>query len=415
MKKALTFSLCVVLCGLGTASVAAMGTAFTYQGLLQVSGEPADGSFDFGFRLYDALTEGKMVGSAVSLRGVAVTGGIFTVPLDFGAAAFDGSPRWLEIAVAPFVEKRPAPKTTLTPRQPVTATPYAIRAQSLSGTIDVSQITGLLGQGYTMLFPDVLYNQTGILVMANQPYWFWSTEHGVILTGPGVDIDRIPGSDAQGHPADNPGFAQEYPIVFEAADPEASVLKTYIDTNPNFGLTVCSPTVPFLSGQVFLHLDVLGTVRPIYTSGVDGRTRFTFTKVDAPDRIFGLNFFDAYYNPGDFGNTGSYNPTTDMKVEISVLSGLFFPEVAVDEAQRTLTLTYSSNEGYGIYRWVKRVVEGNNEQYPVSVIRLDAVGNEIGRDNYVGCFPIKYEIFEGFALNTTLRARVVLSYNRRNP
>jgi len=55
-----------------------------------------------------------------------VTNGLFSVTLDFGSAAFDGSVRWLDIGVR--TNGRGADYAPLAPRQPVTPTPYAIHA-----------------------------------------------------------------------------------------------------------------------------------------------------------------------------------------------------------------------------------------------------------------------------------------------
>ncbi len=107
--------------------ITAQTTAFTYQGKLTDSAMQANGTYDLGFALYDQPTGGTQIGAALTRANVTVTNGIFTVSLDFGANAFPGANRYLQIAV-----KRPADAdyTTLTPRQPVTSTPYAIRALS---------------------------------------------------------------------------------------------------------------------------------------------------------------------------------------------------------------------------------------------------------------------------------------------
>ncbi|HET9493722.1 MAG TPA: hypothetical protein VFR15_05785, partial [Chloroflexia bacterium] len=67
---------------------APVGTGFTYQGSLKNGGNPANGQFDFQFKLYDALSGGGQVGSTLTVGNQTVTGGLFTVQLDFGAAAF---------------------------------------------------------------------------------------------------------------------------------------------------------------------------------------------------------------------------------------------------------------------------------------------------------------------------------------
>jgi hypothetical protein len=106
---------------------AAIGTAFTYQGYLTDGGSPAEGSYDFRFRLYDAPSEGAQVGSPVVGDNVAVADGYFTVELDFGGAAFNGQARYLAIAVRPGGSA--GAYTALSPRQPLTPTPYALYAQ----------------------------------------------------------------------------------------------------------------------------------------------------------------------------------------------------------------------------------------------------------------------------------------------
>jgi hypothetical protein len=42
---------------------------------------------------------GASVGGPLALPGVITSDGLFTVPLDFGAGAFQGDRRWLEIRV----------------------------------------------------------------------------------------------------------------------------------------------------------------------------------------------------------------------------------------------------------------------------------------------------------------------------
>jgi hypothetical protein len=81
---------------------AALGTAFTYQGRLTDGGRPADGEYDLQFTLYDAAKSGTRVGGPVVHEDVAVTGGLFTVQIDFGEGAFDGDACYLQIGVRPL-------------------------------------------------------------------------------------------------------------------------------------------------------------------------------------------------------------------------------------------------------------------------------------------------------------------------
>jgi len=104
-----------------------LGTAFTYQGRLADGGQPANGSYDLRFILYDAEIGGSQQGNVLTNSAVAVSGGLFTTALDFGATVFGGDARWLEIAVRQHGTGGFVP---LDPRQPLTPTPYALFASN---------------------------------------------------------------------------------------------------------------------------------------------------------------------------------------------------------------------------------------------------------------------------------------------
>src|ERR1043165_1452633 len=87
--------------GASSQDVTALGTSFTYQGKLLDGGSPANGTYDLRFVLYDDPTAGASVGSPLTKDDVTVTNGLFTVDLDFGATAFAGDARWMELAVRP--------------------------------------------------------------------------------------------------------------------------------------------------------------------------------------------------------------------------------------------------------------------------------------------------------------------------
>lgn len=111
------------------ARAAAVGTSFTYQGTLHQSGTPLTGSVDLKFSLFDALVAGNPVGVTQTVNGVNVANGVFTVTLDFGTV-FNGTALWMEVGVQP---SGGSSFTTLTPRQSLTAAPYALYALSGPG------------------------------------------------------------------------------------------------------------------------------------------------------------------------------------------------------------------------------------------------------------------------------------------
>ncbi len=107
-----------------------LGTAFTYQGQLKEGGIPANGEYDLQFRLFDAFSGGNQIGSVVQETDLTITNGMFTRRLDFGAGAFNGDARWLQISVARAFSGN---YSVLSPRQPLSAAPYALFALGIPG------------------------------------------------------------------------------------------------------------------------------------------------------------------------------------------------------------------------------------------------------------------------------------------
>ena len=118
-------------------------TAFTYQGKLSQSGNPASGGFDMQFSLYDSPTVGlgSLNGSVIAVPGVAVNAGIFTVALDFGNAF--NVDLYLQIDVRPTGS--PNAYTTLSPRQTITSAPYALQTIQ---TVNAQFLDGVPGSRY---------------------------------------------------------------------------------------------------------------------------------------------------------------------------------------------------------------------------------------------------------------------------
>ncbi len=149
-------------------AVTALATTFTYQGRLVDAGSPANGTYDLRFILYDAETGGAQVGTTVTRDDVQVASGLFTVELDFGAAAFQGDARWLEIAVRPGSST--GAFTVLSPRQPVSPAPYALFAAA-AGSLKVPLTVSASSAGIPSTPAGLItVNQsgTGIALAANR-------------------------------------------------------------------------------------------------------------------------------------------------------------------------------------------------------------------------------------------------------
>ncbi|NJL35283.1 MAG: hypothetical protein HC893_17315 [Chloroflexaceae bacterium] len=88
-------------------------------------GTPVTATCDFRVLLYDAPIGGNQVGNTQIISDIAVVDGFFVLSLNFGAAAFEGDARYLDIAV----RCGPEPSfTSFADRVTLTAAPYSLYA-----------------------------------------------------------------------------------------------------------------------------------------------------------------------------------------------------------------------------------------------------------------------------------------------
>src|SRR6185369_4991715 len=138
----------MLLVGLSGGAAWGQSSGFTYQGRLTDGSTPANGNYDLQFALFDSATSGAQIGATQTVSSVAVSGGIFTASLDFGANAFTGAARFLEISARP---SGATAFTLLTPRQPITSTPYAVRSVTASNAEmanNAQQLAGVAASQY---------------------------------------------------------------------------------------------------------------------------------------------------------------------------------------------------------------------------------------------------------------------------
>lgn len=140
--------LLLTLCLINVAHAVPVGTTFTYQGKLEDNNTPANGLYDFEFRLYDALTDGAQFGPVLVANDIPVENGVFSVPLNFGA--FGSEARWLAISVRDGASV--GAYEALNPRQAITAAPVAQFAlagnpgpQGPSGVVQIVSTAGTIG------------------------------------------------------------------------------------------------------------------------------------------------------------------------------------------------------------------------------------------------------------------------------
>lgn len=141
-----------------------LATTFTYQGRLKDASGPVDDYCDLEFKLFASSGGSDQIGSGVYRNNIPVEDGYFTVnDLDFGAEAFQGEARWLEIAVR--CPTGIGDFELLTPRQALTATPQALYANQVAW----SGLTGIPAGFTDGVDNDTHYSAgTGLNMSSNQ-------------------------------------------------------------------------------------------------------------------------------------------------------------------------------------------------------------------------------------------------------
>jgi hypothetical protein len=163
------------------------GTVFIYQGALNDGNRRANGIYDFTCSLYDSTNHPEnAVGQPVTNNGVAVTNGLFSVPLDFGNV-FDGTPLWLEIAVR---TNGAGSFVTLDPREPLTPVPYAI----FSGT--ATNLLGPLSAANLAPVTDLIASASNALSAASTTNVASFTNNGLETADDALRLASVPNQQA---------------------------------------------------------------------------------------------------------------------------------------------------------------------------------------------------------------------------
>jgi len=221
-------------------SAHAQTTAFTYQGRLNDGTNPVTGIYDLTFALYNASSGGSKVGNTETNAAVGITNGLFTTTLDFGTV-FDGSPFWVAIRV----RTNGAPSfTSLIQRQPVTAAPYALFADTadaagLIGTIPAADFSGTYGGAVNLNNANNSFTGDGTgLTNVNASLLgglgvnsFWQTT-GNAGTAPGVNFL---------------GTSDNEPLIFRAYN-EVGFQLQYASASTSFPLLSSSSGINLIGG-----------------------------------------------------------------------------------------------------------------------------------------------------------------------
>src|ERR1700733_596118 len=98
-RASMRASAALALLFLAGETVCAQGTVFSYQGKLDVQGNPGNGLYDMTFTLFAGSSGGGPIAGPVTNVAVAVSNGLFTTLIDFGPNEFAHGGNWLALAV----------------------------------------------------------------------------------------------------------------------------------------------------------------------------------------------------------------------------------------------------------------------------------------------------------------------------
>lgn len=281
------FALALLLAASIPLRAAPLDTAFTYQGELLQSGVPANGSYDFLFRLYDAAAGGALVGTVMSANDLAVDGGLFAAELSPGPVLASDRQLWLEIGVR--LGASSGPYTTLAPRQKLTLAPaagYALGAAVADSALSLAEHNvlrvGKSGAQYASV-ADALQ-----AVTSPGP-----TNRWLILVGPG--------EFSEAGPLTIPGY-----VHLRGAGPASTVLRSI-----NTGATVGSSATVILSNNAALsdlrveNTGSGGVAMGVYASapvGLTTRIHNVHAQASGPS---GTGRYGIYLNDAEPTITGS--------------------------------------------------------------------------------------------------------------
>lgn len=302
----------------------AQTTVFTYQGKLTDSGTP-QAIYQMEFRLFGSPGGSDQIGGVITNPNVAVTQGVFTVQLDFGASSFPGADRFLEIAV-----RRSSAESfvTLNPRQQITSSPYSIRTLSAAqadvaldsqklGGLDASEYvtTTTVGNSFvknatTQQIADFNINGSGFVggnfgvgtTAPTSKLQVLASGYGITQTAGGVTVGSFISTSGGG--SGWFGTRSDHPLNFFTND---ALPQMTLSTTGNFGIGITNPTARL---QVFSP--VAGTTG-VFSESATGRA--VWGKSTSSRGVYGeSNSLEGVYGVSGSGAGVSGNSTSNIGV-----------------------------------------------------------------------------------------------------
>jgi hypothetical protein len=356
----------------------AQGTAFTYQGHFNDGGSAATGSYDLSFTLFDAVTGGNVIGSLTN-TATSVSNGLFTATLDFGGV-FTGTNYWLEIAAQ---TNGGAGFTTLSPRQQVTPTPYAIYSANAGNAVTAitansatnaiysvnagSAVTALSANSATTAGSANSVSATnisGVIALAQLPgAVVTNNESGVTLTG-GTFTGNGSGLTA----LNAANLTGSVPSASLTSIPAASLTGTVNNSSLSSSVALVSggtDSLPFVSGtSVGTDIDPISMT----TADVNGDGKMDLISLNST-----FHTLTVATNNGSGGfateqtvSSGGSNPSPQNVVAADMNGDGYVDLITANQGANSLSVL--TNNGAGVFTlWqIINVVSGANPSYVVA-------------------------------------------------
>ncbi len=336
----------------------AQGTAFSYQGHLMGNGAAANGSYDFNFVLFGSAAGVDQIVPAMPFNNVSVANGQFNVTLDFGAAAFAGAARWLEISVRPTGVGQ---FTKMNARVSLLGTPYAIFATTAgsvaNGAVTASQLnTGGVApaQGQFLAYNagNFVWSDPGVAVgsvwsLNGLDAYYESGNVGIGTSAPTAGVRLEVNGNTRLTPGGSGGFLQigtpngETGLSFQGANRadiryDGSILKLVagtigppspsagiaIDPSGNVGIGTTTPGSKLeVAGNITQALDKSGVVKAMLYVNADGTIARCYNGMtNATARNCGFTIANSYADWGADHLINFGSRVTDRFISVSAES-----------------------------------------------------------------------------------------------
>ena len=375
--------LVMLVCMAFVGRAGAVGTAFTYQGRLVDANSPAEGLYDFQFKLYRSTSQ---VGGDINQSDVDVVDSYFTVELDFGVNAFIGVKRWLEIGIRPGELEDPNDYTTLSPRQELTPTPHALYAAAAgslnaadgdpAGVVYVDE-TGKLLVGTTV-------PGTKLEVLGDQKIWgdlIVGSNVGIGTTSPTEALDVNGTAKATAFVGDGSGLTN-LPVTPDTDWIESS--GNVYRNSGRVGIGTALPRGPLdVRGESqSVYLDVFSA--KVYIGDVEGNGDETLLTVDDTSNKFtfengnvviGNSSYDSklavHSDSGSQSIVGETATPTGGRHGVSGIASGNNPDVSIGVAGSSFSatgknygifgqaITASTDTNYGVMGWASNAGSGD--------------------------------------------------------